>query len=61
MEDKVSKLEKFKDYLDNLHLNISVDDIKPEYRLNFLKRMKSMKEKMERDVMGGNKEIHKID
>jgi hypothetical protein len=61
MEDKVSRLEKFKDYLNGLYLSISVDDIKPEYRLNFLKRMKSMKEKMERDVMGGDKEIHKID
>ena len=36
-------------------------NIKPEYKDDFIKRMKTYSNKLKREQIGGNKKIHKID
>ena len=36
-------------------------NIKPEYKDDFIKRMKTYSNKLDRETNGGNKKIHKID
>ena len=59
-ESEMTLIEKWKDMIPDIDLEYFIHQVKPEYQNEFFQKMYIQRKKMDREINGGNKGVHKI-